>query len=113
MCIAVCVRPRPTLNCSGHAVCLRRHVSFQYLCECVLCELLRRGGSAFRYKWHPSRLEHCSSDESVSVQILPTANPLHHGLMEHITLIPHSPSLSLYVPFFFPECMRVCVYKRT
>ena len=75
--------------------------------------VIAAGGSAFRYKWHPSRLEHCSSDESVSVQILPTANPLHHGLMEHITLIPLSLSLSLCVslcvPFFPFPWMHVLV----
>lgn len=45
------------------------------------------------------------------MQILPTANPLHHGLMEHITLIPLSPSLSLYVPFFFP--LNACAFACT
>lgn len=72
---------------SGHAGCLKRHVSFQYLCECILCELWSWGSSVFRYKWHPSRLEHWCSDESVSVQILPTAKPLHYSVMEHVRII--------------------------
>lgn len=43
--------PCPTSKCSGHAFCW--------------------GSSAFRYKWHPSRLEHCSSDENCFSAVSP------------------------------------------
>lgn len=65
-------------------------------------------GSAFRYKWHPSEPEHCGSDESVSVNNLPTANPLHHDLMEHVTLI--SLSVPVRVLFIWMHVL-VCEYK--
>lgn len=65
-------------------------------------------GSAFRYKWHPSGPEHCGADESVSVNNLPTANPLHHDLMEHVTLI--SLSVGVHVLFIWMHVL-VCEYK--
>lgn len=67
-------------------------------------------GSAFRYKWHPSGPEHCGPDESVSVNNLPTANPLHHDLMEHVTLIHMSLSVCVHVLFIWMHVL-VCEYE--